>query len=208
MKRPTPPYRSLIENPRWVKQKCERCEVDFWLEPCKVGTILFCTKTCRYEDPLVVIEKRTTKDGHPKGCWECSLTPSSDYPCLKTKGEQLRATRLVLEAALGRPIAPGMLALHQCDNPRCVRVGPEHIFEGTQSQNIEGCVERGRHMAPFGELHSNSDLTELQVVEIKKLKGAQSLEDTAKQFGVKSNTTIWNIWNGKTWKHVDAAPPT
>lgn len=199
MKRPTPPYRSLIENPRWVKQKCERCEVDFWLEPCKVGMILYCTKTCRYEDPLVVIEKRTTKDGHPKGCWECSLTPSSEYPCLKTKGEQLRAARLVLEAALGRPITPGMLALHQCDNPRCVRVGSEHIHEGTQKKNIEEAMERGRN--PKGINHGNAVFTTQQVIEIRKLKGTMLLREAAQLFNV-SISAIFGIWSGRRYKEI------
>lgn len=185
-KRPTPPYRSLIENPRWLKKQCRRCEVDFWVEPCKVGTVHYCNSTCRYESPFAVIEKRTVKEGHPKGCWICSLTPSSDYPCLKTKGEQIRANRLVLEAALGRPIAPGLLALHKCNTPRCVRVGPEHIYEGTQVENIQWCVDSGRHVG-------NRFLSDEQIVEIRALEGKMSAQQVAPLYEA-AESTIYNIW--------------
>lgn len=186
------PFRSLTEVAGWLKKQCERCGGDFWVIPSQAG-LRYCAKDCRHEEPLLVIERNTKKDGHPKGCWECSLTPSSDYPCLKSKGEQLRASRLVLEAALGRPIAPGLLALHQCDNPRCVRVGPEHIHEGTQKKNIEEAMERGRN--PKGINHGNALLTDEQVREIRVLKDVMDANSVALQFHI-APSTVYNIWLG------------
>ena len=33
--------------------------------------------------------------------------------------------------------------LHKCDIPRCFN--PEHLFQGTQKENIQDCVTKGRH---------------------------------------------------------------
>lgn len=38
---------------------------------------------------------------------------------------------------------PSQLALHSCDRPWCVN--PDHLSDGSQSENIQQCVARGRH---------------------------------------------------------------
>jgi hypothetical protein len=52
-----------------------------------------------------------------------------------------------------------------------------------------------------GELHPNTRLTQLQVQEIRGLRGALSTAKTAKRFGVCSST-VHNIWHGKVWKEA------
>ncbi len=54
------------------------------------------------------------------------------------------AHRWALARALGRPLAPKEYALHGCDNPGCVRVGPGHVYPGDQKQNMRDSIERGR----------------------------------------------------------------
>jgi len=49
-------------------------------------------------------------------------------------------TRLILTRKLGRPIGFKLYALHHCDNPRCVN--PEHLYEGTNSDNQKDRVLR------------------------------------------------------------------
>jgi hypothetical protein len=56
------------------------------------------------------------------------------------------AHRHALELKLGRPIGSGLLALHTCDNPSCVR--PDHLYEGTQSDNMRDMHDRGRMNQP------------------------------------------------------------
>jgi hypothetical protein len=43
------------------------------------------------------------------------------------------------------PIPPGMKVLHHCDNPPCYEV--EHLFLGTQRDNVQDMVSKGRHRA-------------------------------------------------------------
>jgi len=84
--------------------------------------------------------------------------------------------------------------LHKCDNPYCVN--PEHLFEGTNDDNIADMVAKNRNRR--GERHHWSVLTEEDVGEIRKLIGFQTLKSIADMYGV-SKHAIWAIKEGKNW---------
>lgn len=42
----------------------------------------------------------------------------------------------------------GLAVRHTCDNPRCIN--PEHLILGTQQENIQDMMERGRHVSIRG----------------------------------------------------------
>jgi hypothetical protein len=50
--------------------------------------------------------------------------------------------RLAWEAFHAEPIPPEMLVLHRCDNPKCFN--PNHLFLGTQKDNMQDCINKGR----------------------------------------------------------------
>ena len=50
------------------------------------------------------------------------------------------AHRAALADRLGRPVVG--VVRHSCDNPPCVN--PDHLLEGTQRDNVNDAVERGR----------------------------------------------------------------
>jgi hypothetical protein len=77
------------------------------------------------------------------GCWEWRGADTRGYGVIEDKGVQQKAHRVSLEWSLGRPLHAGMLALHHCDNPACVR--PDHLYEGTQQDNVDDRERRGRH---------------------------------------------------------------
>jgi hypothetical protein len=49
----------------------------------------------------------------------------------------------------GRLPAPGMQINHRCDNRACMNV--DHLYEGTQKQNMQDMVARGRHPNQLGD---------------------------------------------------------
>lgn len=107
----------------------------------------------------------------------------------------------------------GLIVCHRCDNPSCVR--PDHLFLGTQLDNMGDCSRKGRiatgdrswsrlHMdrLPRGERCHLSKLTDAKVREIRaRLTSGESQRSIAKSFGV-IQQTISFIARGTTWSHV------
>lgn len=64
------------------------------------------------------------------------------YGAFYYDGKAGYAHRFALEQALGRPLKPGMQALHRCDTSLCVR--EDHLYEGTAKDNTADMIARGR----------------------------------------------------------------
>lgn len=95
------------------------------------------------------------------------------------------------------------MACHRCDNPPCVN--PEHIFLGTQVDNMRDMKEKGRRMgivAVRGEQQGHSVLTASDVKQIRaeRAAGVGLLELSLKYGTTKGN--IWAVVHRKSWKHI------
>lgn len=62
------------------------------------------------------------------------------------------------------PIPTGLFVCHHCDVPLCVR--PEHLFVGTQADNMRDMAAKGRSCV--GERHGNAKLTWEDVESIRR----------------------------------------
>lgn len=80
------------------------------------------------------------------GCWEWKAARYSNgygafsWPVVDRR-ERALAHRASYELTYGT-IPPGMLVCHHCDNPPCVR--PDHLFLGTNSDNMRDASVKGR----------------------------------------------------------------
>jgi hypothetical protein len=92
-----------------------------------------------------------------------------------------------------------MDVLHKCDNPPCVN--PEHLFLGTDLENMRDCVAKGRHANMQGCRNPRAILTETDVVEIRKKYSGKSYSGLrlAREYGVHKNT-IYFVLSGKHWR--------
>ena len=88
--------------------------------------------------------------------------------------------------------------LHSCDVRKCVN--PKHLFLGTEFDNIEDMINKGRQ--PRGSNHGNAMFTEDDIRAIKQaLKQGTRQIDLARKYKVDPNT-IWRIAHNINWKHI------
>lgn len=131
---------------------------------------------------------------------------------MEGKHRNFLATRWIWRHEKG-PIPDGLLALHKCDNPPCVRL--DHLFPGTQADNVHDMDAKGRrvvvvdHLRAYpppprpGELNPHAKLTADDVRAIRSYleKHPRSGTLLATKYGVTS-TTIAHIRLYRTWTNV------
>jgi hypothetical protein len=82
------------------------------------------------------------------GCWEWRGRPpvARNYPIFSfdtpAGRKHMSVPRFAYQLTRGS-IPEGLNVLHHCDNRLCVR--PDHLYAGTQAQNVRDMVARGRH---------------------------------------------------------------
>jgi hypothetical protein len=170
----------------------------------------------------------------PDGCWLwTAATDDWGYGVFGWfDGKNQKAHRIVF-AHLHGPIPAGMKVCHTCDTPSCVN--PAHLFLGTDKDNQDDALRKGRrasqrpdfaslleqgedhwtHRRPGdspiigtkGESNPGAKLTEESVREIRRRYAAGDISQTAlaKKHGV-SQTVIFHLLARNTWRHVEDDP--
>ncbi len=134
-------------------------------------------------------------------CWLwTAATSDKGYGLIGDGSGIVRAHRLSYESHFGA-IPDRMCVLHDCpeeDNPACVN--PDHLWLGTQKENMRDMVEKGR--SARGARASGAKLSEHQVREIRKLyEDGFSQYRIAEEYDV-SQRNISMIVRRKTWTHI------
>ncbi len=89
----------------------------------------------------------------------------------------------------------GMYVLHTCDNKKCVN--PDHLYLGTQSDNMRDMWGRKRRTSNEGSKVHTWD-------EVKKIRslyatGKYSLAELGRKFGM-NRSMVYKIVNNVIWK--------
>lgn len=148
-------------------------------------------------DPLERAWSRIDRRG-PSECWEWQgAVNAAGYGIFNAPGCHL-AHRYVLLRHLGLTQSD-LHALHSCDNRRCCN--PAHLRLGTNLENVQDRVERGRKSGPRpGRAHSK--LTVEQVLEIRTaLREGEMCTNLARKYGLWP-TAISAIKLRKIWTYI------
>lgn len=130
------------------------------------------------------------------GCWYFTGHVNRwGYGRFQIDGCSIPASRVSYSLYKDRNFDESLLVCHTCDNRACVN--PDHLFLGTQIDNMRDMVQKKRN--PLGERKLAAKLTDKDVIEIRKSKLKQY--ELAAKYGV-SKTAIRYVIIKQTWKHV------
>ncbi len=135
-------------------------------------------------------------------CWEWTGCKRNRYGLFHMDGKLVSAHRTskAWEMGLSGPDKIDLMVLHKCDNPGCVR--PDHLFMGSNQDNMDDMLSKKRQSCRVGELNTRSRLSERDVRAIRVLdRMGVSRKQIKEMFGV-SKTAIAQIIRRETWSHL------
>ena len=135
--------------------------------------------------------------GKSDECWEWTGPRQRDgYGRLNWMGKANKAHRVAMSLTDG-DWNSRLHVLHHCDNPPCCN--PAHLWRGTNRDNHDDMVSKGRRVTLRGAEHPNAKLTADQVRYIRTSQKFKT--ELAKELGV-SPVLIYRIMKGQKWRHV------
>lgn len=140
-----------------------------------------------------------------RGCrlWT-GATGGKGYGVIAVSRRNYYVHRLAASLYLGFDLASPLLILHTCDTPACF--SPEHLFWGTQGDNIHDCITKGRFNSTdraHGEAVPTAKITPADVRTIRALAAAgESFSAIARRYPI-SNVQVKNIVSRISWKHIE-----
>ncbi len=167
---------------------CQNHYMQLW----RAGSPLVAPK--EKEPPQQYIIARTEKTD--SGCWLWTKSTHNGYGKTGVDNRHRQAHVFSYEAFVG-PVPKGMQVNHKCHNRACCN--PEHLYAGTQKENVRDMFEAGRNRTLRGEESTSSKLKTEDVLFIRA--SPQSAKELRVQFGV-SDSLIRAIRKYKTWAHI------
>lgn len=140
-----------------------------------------------------------------KGCLEWQGSRRNGYGVIWYPVEKrLIGIHIVMMMVNGYPVPEGMVVAHKCDNRICGNF--QHLYIGTQKQNVKDCWDRKRNSIPPRKVLKNGELVSPRavlrrddVVKIRELLKTDTIANIARLYGV-GESTVRHIKQGTTWK--------
>lgn len=189
---------------------CESCRRPYY-KPSRMGLTQwersrYCSKPCKGQAMIRPAEirfwEKVEKGDSEDSCWVWIAKSKHLFGYgvlgLKKENRQVMAHRFAYELLVG-PIPDGLFVLHRCDNPPCVN--PDHLFLGTQKDNLDDMTQKGRRRWADnrGSRNGNAKLSDAQVEEIRSLYPACTQQQIADRFGI-GQTYVSALARGKMRK--------
>lgn len=134
------------------------------------------------------------------GCMEWTGATARGYGYVTYKRQTQPITRVIWTFLHG-PIPQDMVVCHSCDNPLCIN--PGHLFVGTQKENLDDMIKKGRHptrkklrviISPSGRQRCRTCDTEKDIEDfnVRSMDGGRATQcrECAKEY--------WRV-NSKKW---------
>lgn len=189
-----------------MTNKCAVCEK--LIDPSSSNK-RFCSRSCFLAFPALIEEERFwIKVAKGAECWTWTAKGNPEgYGVFWSSAQRQELAHRAAWRFVKGPIPSGMLVLHECDNPACVR--PDHLFLGTNLDNYHDCERKGRLTVVSGARHPNTKLTTAQILQLQScyVRGVTSVASLARQFGV-SKTRVSQILQGDRAAQPSAYPPS
>jgi hypothetical protein len=105
-----------------------------------------CSLPCRFKAKIKV---------SPRGCheWTAGIFKATGYGQFAVTSTQPEVAHRVAWVLANGEIPGGLWVLHKCDNRLCSN--PEHLFLGTQTDNMQDMAKKGRHVGNRGKRMSD-----------------------------------------------------
>ena len=147
-----------------------------------------------------LVDRFMKKVEKTEACWNWTArrTPQG-YGRFGVNGVNKLAHRVSYEM-FKAPITDGLHVLHRCDNPSCVN--PDHLWLGTNAENVADKVAKGREPSHIGESNNHSKLTAQDVLAIREAasRGANQYR-LAEQYEI-AQAHVSSIVRRKAWSHL------
>src|SRR5229473_531412 len=95
--------------------------------------------------PIPLVERFWSKVRKSDGCWEWIAGKHRfGYGIIRDggRGSRMRTAHRISWEFHNGSIPAGLWVLHRCDNPQCIN--PDHLFLGTQFDNMTDAARKGR----------------------------------------------------------------
>lgn len=133
------------------------------------------------------------------GCWlwKAGKRVKGYGSIREQRGRYLLAHRYSYELHNG-PIPVGMCVCHACDNPSCVN--PDHLWLGTNNQNVRDSVLKHRRANMAGERNPRCKISPEKAKQIRKLYASKRAKgpEISQMFNL-ALSQVYRIIKGTGW---------
>lgn len=138
------------------------------------------------------------------GCWEwMGATDTKGYGRMVYRGKIVGTHQYAYIHYVGN--RNGLCVCHHCDNPPCCN--PDHLFLGTQLENIRDCSKKGRmknngkHIRGEGNPKAKLSRLDIPIIKSMFIPYKMSCAKIARLYGVNTSTIQRIIYN-KSWVNI------